>query len=230
MCSSVVAQSQITADRPGSSTGTSIVLPERLIVETGLYYQNQNNSIETFSYNNTTLRCGMMKDIEFRISSDYIKLGNVTGFMPFTIGLKTLIYNGVDAIPAISILFNLKLPILAKKEFSVENLNPSTFLLMNSKLNDKFNLLLNLGIIGDDKNFMETKFLSLNLSYAISNTFGVYVENYNYFSMYNPNQSAFSTGTTFLIKKNTQLDASLNCDVLKPSKLYSFSLGVSHLF
>lgn len=222
-------------DRPGVSSGSSVLFKGIFQFETGTYYQTDKaTSTETWSLNTTLVRYGVVEHVELRIGSDLIRcrINNevLTGFIPFTLGTKIALFNGQNAIPKTSLLVNFTLPHAGKKEFSAPNIAPSLYLLMNNDLTKNWSLGYNLGLEFDGATPVPAEFAAICLSYHVTPALSTYFENYNYFSAGSKAQSFVDFGAAFLLNEKMQFDISFDTDPVRLSSIYSVNAGFSVQF
>lgn len=202
--STFICKSQyFSADRPGVGYDVSVIPENRFQIETGCYFYNE------ISYNNSMIRYSFYRNIEFRLSSNYVKSSGIVGFKPFTLGLKVKIFDNKSLFPAMSFISQLQLPILAKSEFKTEIL-PSYYILLKNKISNKISIVYNIGIETHEISFDElynikyTLMYSLSVGFDIYNDYGVFIEIYNNYS----DNTSFDFGFTKTIRGRLQFDTS----------------------
>ena len=104
---------EFTADRPGASTGPSVVGRGVIQLEQGIQY-DADGGADTFTFSNTLLRYGLFPNMELRLGGDgflYQENESVQGFKPafsgLSVGTKIKCFEGQGPVPAVSVLPNL---------------------------------------------------------------------------------------------------------------------------
>ena len=223
---------EFTADRPGASTGPSVLSKGVIQLEQGIQYDG-DGGVGTFTFSNTLFRYGLFQNMELRLGGDtflYQQQGANQGmkaaFSGLSIGTKIKCFDGEGAIPAVSVLADFSVPATASKGFSVDHLAPSLYLLFENSLNDKFSLGYNLGAEWDGTFPQPTAFVALCLGYSATDRLGCFVESYNYFSSFG-NVYAMDLGVSWMVGKKVQLDLAANMDLTNPAQSWSISCGVA---
>ena len=142
---------EFTADRPGASTGPSVLGHGVVQLEQGLQYEGDGGA-GIFTFSKTLLRYGLFPAMELRLGGNAfmyqhsgLNQGMKAAFSGLSVGTKIKCFDGRGAIPAVSVLADFSLPATASKGFNVDHLAPSLYLLFENPLNDKFSLEYNLG-------------------------------------------------------------------------------------
>ena len=223
---------EFTADRPGASTGPSVLGHGVVQLEQGLQYEGDGGA-GIFTFSNTLLRYGLFPAMELRLGGEaflYQQAGPNQGmkaaFSGLSVGTKIKCFDGRGAIPAVSVLADFSLPATASKGFSVDHLAPSLYLLFENPLNDKFSLGYNLGAEWDGTFPKPTAFVALCLGYSATERLGCFIESYNYFGALG-NVYAMDLGLSWMVGKKVQLDLAANMDLTNPAQSWSISCGVA---
>lgn len=235
LCSmAVYAQENVefTADRPGASTGPSLVAPGVIQLEQGIQYDGDGGA-GTFTFSNTLLRYGLFDAMELRLGGDwflYQEAGASQRFKPafsgLGVGTKIKCFDGQGAIPAVSVLADFAIPHTASQGFNTDCLAPSLYLLFENPVNDKLSIGYNLGAEWDGSLPAPTTFAALCFGIAATENIGCFVESYNYFSKIG-NVYAVDFGFNWMVGKKVQIDLAANLDLLNPSQCWSISCGVA---
>ena len=61
---------EFTADRPGASTGPTVVGHKVIQLEQGIQYDGDGSSFGTYTFSNTLLRYGLFPNMELRLGGD----------------------------------------------------------------------------------------------------------------------------------------------------------------
>ena len=226
----VLAQeAEFTADRPGASTGPSIVAKGVIQWEQGMQYDGDGGK-GTFTFSNTMFRYGLFDGVELRLCGDGFMYDNESRWKPaFTgvsIGAKIRCFEGEGAVPALSVLADLSIPKTGSKGFVVENLAPSLYLLFENPLNDKLSLGYNVGAEWDGEATSPVTFAAVCLGYSMTESLGCFVESYNYLAKDN-NQYCADFGFSYMLARKVQLDVAANLDLCDPAHCWAVSFGVA---
>ena len=235
-CFNAKAQAQenvgFTADRPGASTGPSVVGQDVIQLEQGIQYDGDGGA-GTFTFSNTLLRYGLFHNMELRLGGDgflYQEDGANQGFKPafsgLSVGTKIKCFEGQGAIPAISVLADFAVPYTASKGFGTDHLAPSLYLLCENPVNDWLSIGYNVGAEWDGSLPDATTFAAICLGFTATETFGCFIESYNYFGALG-NVYAMDFGFNWMVGKKVQLDLAANMDLRNPSRCWSVSCGVT---
>ena len=79
-------EAEFTADRPGASTGPSVVRHHVVQLEQGIQYDGDGSSFGTYTFSNTLLRYGLFPNMEIRLGGD--------AFLYPSGGMRHLIFAG----------------------------------------------------------------------------------------------------------------------------------------
>ena len=224
-------QAEFTADRPGASTGPSVVGHHVIQLEQGVQYDGDGGA-GVFTFSNTLLRYGLFERMELRLGGDgfIYKPEGASKFKPafsgLTLGTKIACYEGKGAIPAISVLANFTLPYTASKGFESEHLAPSLYLLFENPVNDWFSVGYNVGAEWDGSQAAPTTFVALCLGFSATERLGCFAESYNYFGK-EGNIYAVDFGLNYMVARRLQLDLAANLDVRNPAQSWAISFGIA---
>lgn len=223
---------EFTADRPGASTGPSVVGQGVIQLEQGIQYDGDGGT-GTFTFSNTLLRYGLFHNMELRLGGDgflYQEDGASQRFKPafsgLSLGTKITCFEGQGAVPAVSVLADFAVPYTASEGFNTEHLAPSLYLLFENPVNDWLSIGYNVGAEWDGSLPAPTAFAALCFGIAATENIGCFVESYNYFSKIG-NVYAVDFGFNWMVGKKVQIDLAANLDLLNPSQSWSISCGVA---
>jgi hypothetical protein len=225
-------EAEFTADRPGASTGPSVVGHHVVQLEQGLQYDG-DGGYGTFTFSNTLLRYGLFPNMELRLGGDgfmYMCDGGdrawTAAFSGLSIGTKIKCFEGQGAIPAVSVLADFSVPHTASKGFSVEHLAPSLYLLFENPICDWLSIGYNLGAEWDGTLPGATTFAALCLGFSATERLGCFVESYNYFNKLG-NAYCMDFGLNWMAGRKVQLDISANINLRNPAQCWAVSCGVA---
>lgn len=223
---------EFTADRPGASTGPSVVGHGVIQLEQGIQYDGDGGA-GTFTFSNTLLRYGLFPNMELRLGGDGFLYqeseaakGMKAAFSGLSLGTKIKCFEGEGAVPAVSVLADFAVPYTASKGFSVDHLAPSLYLLFENPVNDWLSIGYNLGAEWDGSLPEPTAFAALCLGFAATENLGCFIESYNYFGSLG-NVYAMDFGLNWMVGRKVQLDLAANLDLTNPAQCWSVSCGVA---
>ena len=223
---------EFTADRPGASTGPSVVGRGVIQLEQGIQYDGDGGA-GTFTFSNTLIRYGLFDSMELRLGGDAFLYrpdtqlkGYKAAFSGLSLGTKIKCFEGKGAIPAVSVLADFAIPYTASAGFNVDYLAPSLYLLFENPVNDWFSIGYNVGAEWDGVLPSPTAFTALCLGFSVTETLGCFVEGYNYFSRLG-NINAMDFGLNWMVGRKVQLDLAANLDLCNPAQCWSISCGVA---
>ena len=223
---------EFTADRPGASTGPSVVGRGVIQLEQGIQYDDDGGA-GTITFSNTLLRYGLFPNMELRLGGDgflYKEDGSTQGFKPafsgLSVGTKIKCFEGQGPVPAVSVLADFAVPYTASNGFNVDHLAPSLYLLFENPVNDWLSVGYNLGAEWDGTLPNATTFVAVCLGFTATEKLGCFVESYNYFNKFG-NIYAMDFGLNWMVSRKVQLDVAANVDLLNPSQCWSISCGVA---
>jgi hypothetical protein len=225
-------QAEFTADRPGASTGPSIVGHKVIQLEQGIQYDGDGGA-GTFTFSNTLLRYGLFPNMELRFGGDAFLFqpegasqGFKTAFSGLSIGTKIKCFEGRGGIPAVSVLADFSIPGTATEGFNVDYFAPSLYLLFENPINDWFSVGYNVGVEWDGIMPAPTTFAALCIGFSVAENLGCFVESYNYFHKIG-NAYCMDLGLNWQVSRKVQLDVAANMDLTNPSQCWAISCGVA---
>ena len=230
-CMTAMAQEEVefTADRPGASTGPSVVAHKVIQLEQGLQYDGDGGA-GTFTFSNTLLRYGLFPNMELRLGGDGFMYQENNAFKAafsgLSVGTKIKCFEGRGAIPAVSVLADFAIPYTASAGFNADHFAPSLYLLFENPVNDWFSIGYNVGAEWDGTFPGPTTFAAVCFGFSATENLGCFVESYNYFGSLG-NQYAVDFGLNWMVGRKVQLDLAANLDLLNPAQCWSISCGVA---
>lgn len=203
---------QISTDRPGFGTGTSIVNPGNLQLESGLDYQ-RSNSVYSSAH---LLRLGVVKDWEIRLETTQ----NFSDSDESTYGFSTK-YKILDEDESF-----LPLTIVGTSDFKFDNY--SVFLVSDKSLTKNLSLQGNLGYKKSEKD--DILFVVSTFGYSLGNKWSVFAEYFgNYAQSFHPDHN-IDFGTAYLASKNLQFDLAFGSHLDNVSENHFVNAGISYIF
>ena len=230
-CMTAMAQEEVefTADRPGASTGPSVVAHKVIQLEQGLQYDGDGGA-GTFTFSSTLLRYGLFPNMELRLGGEGFMYQENNAFKAafsgLSVGTKIKCFEGRGAIPAVSVLADFAIPYTASAGFNADHFAPSLYLLFENPVNDWFSIGYNVGAEWDGTFPGPTTFAAVCFGFSATENLGCFVESYNYFGSLG-NQYAVDFGLNWMVGRKVQLDLAANLDLLNPAQCWSISCGVA---
>ena len=229
----------LITDRPDATESPTAVPKGFLQIETGGFYENyeENNlKLESFTYNTTLLRYGLLNNLELRVGWNFVegvttiggtKLDNVTsGFDPLLLGIKTTIAQEQGAFPEIGLLGHLYLPFTASADYRPETTGADFRFSFAHTFSESSSLAYNLGAAWGNDSSEIAYVYTIAFGQAITSKFGAYVELYGDFPEDSSANHLWDAGLTYLINNNVQLDATVGTSITKGQDLL-LSTGIS---
>lgn len=222
----------LVTDRPDATEAPSTVAPGMLHVETGALYESfESNNIknESFAYNTTLLRLGLLDNLELRVGWDFVegqtsvngsRLPNVSsGLNPLLLGTKVNITEAEGWLPEIGLIGHLFLPFTAGADNRPETTGVDFRFSFSHHLNAKSNLSYNLGAQWRDDSTEATYIYTLSYGYSIADIIGAYVEVYGDFPEDSKANHLWDAGLAYLISNDLQLDATVGSSITEGQDL-----------
>ncbi len=220
------ASEPLVTDRPDATESPSTVAPGFIQVETGGFYESfEEGGVknETFTYNTTLVRLGLLDNLELRVGWDFVegqtsingnKVNDVTsGFNPLLLGAKVGITEEKGWLPEIGLLGHLYLPFMASTDYRPETTGVDFRFSFAHTLSEKSSLSYNLGAQWRDDSPEAAYIYTLSYGYSISEKLGAYVELYGDFPEDNKANHLWDAGLTYLLSNNVQLDATVGSSI-----------------
>ena len=212
----------LITDRPDATEAPSTVAAGFIQIETGGFYESfeENNiKFETFTYNTTLVRLGLLDNLELRIGWDFVegqtslngrKLKDVTsGFNPLLLGTKIAISKEDGWMPEIGIIGHLFLPFTASQDYRPETTGVDFRFSFAHTLSEKSSIAYNLGAQWRDDSPEAAYIYTLAYGYSITEKLGAYAEIYGDFPENSKANHLWDAGLTYLISNDVQLDATV---------------------
>lgn len=232
------APGPLITDRPDATESPTVVPIGSLQVETGAFTTTfEENGIEerVLGFNTTLLRYGILDNLELRVGWNYEEIrtefngqetSNVSGLSPLLFGAKVAIVEEKGWKPEIGLIGHLFLPFTASSDFKPEFTSADFRFAFNHTLNEKSGIAYNIGgQYGGDSPELAYVY-TLAYGYAITETFGAYVELYGDLPEDNRANHFWDAGLTYAIAPLVQLDATIGQSITEGQDLL-LSVGVS---
>ena len=214
----------LITDRPDATESPSTIPVGYVQVETGAFYESfENNTIknETYTYNTTLVRLGLLDNLELRIGWDFTEskfsgFDNVlSGFNPLLLGAKIAISEEKGCMPEIGFLGHIYLPFTAGNDYKLETTGVDFRFSFAHTLSENSSLSYNLGAQWGDDSLEAAYVYTLSYGYSITQKFGAYVELYGDLPENNKANHLWDAGFTYLLSNNVQLDATMGSSITK---------------
>jgi hypothetical protein len=216
------SEPELDTDRPGVTQSPTVVPHNRLQVEAGLQYQQEeldNLKLKELLYPEVLLRFGVLERAELRLSMAYkqqrrdwndggaMLTNKSSGLENLQLGAKVNLFEGHGAIPEIGLLANVVLPV-GKEEFRPPHVAPEGRLLFSSKLSEKLELQYNVGYrkYKDQEEFRGEAVYSLFGSLKLTEAFTLFGEFYGFKAKGITPENTVNTGLLIQLRPNLQWD------------------------
>jgi len=217
---------ELITDRP-DQTESSVVLPHKsLQIETGFVMESSQTDLssqQSFAYNSTLLRYGLLKNFELRLGLEYlggkVKIKNTdttntfSGLSPLYAGFKVKIADEDGWKPEIAFLGGLVLPFTSDKNFKPEYSAADIRFAFSHTISDRFSIGYNLGAEWDGETAIPEYFYSISLAAGITDDLGAFIESYGWLPEDGESEHLLDAGFTYLILPNFQFDISAGIGV-----------------
>lgn len=234
-----VASEPLVTDRPDATESPTTIAPGFVQVETGGFYESyETNGIknESFTYNTTLVRLGLLDNLEFRLGWDFVegqtsvngnRFDNITsGFSPLLFGTKIAISEEKGWMPEIGLIGHLFLPFTASSDYRPETTGVDFRFSFAHTLSEKSSLSYNLGAQWGNDSPEAAYIYTIAYGYSITYKFGAYVELYGDLPEDNKANHLWDAGFTYLLSNNVQLDATVGSSITDGQDIL-LSAGVS---
>lgn len=222
----------IVTDRPDATEASSTVGKGTLQIETGgLYESFEENNIksETFTYNTTLIRYGLLDNLELRVGWDFTegvtkvsgnKLDNITsGFSPLLLGIKIDIAEEKDNMPEIALIGHVFPLFTASEDYRPETTGVDFRFSLSHTLSEKSSIGYNIGGQWGSDSSEAAAIYTLAYGYSISDKLGMYLEVYGDLPEDNSANHFWDGGFTYLVSNDFQLDAYVGSGITKGQDL-----------
>ena len=225
----------LITDRPDATESPNTVPVGYIQVETGAFYESfKDNNIknETYTYNTTLVRLGLLTNLEFRLGWDFAenKTSNtnmvLSGFNPLLLGTKIAIAQEKGGFPEIGLLGHLYLPFIASNDYKPETTGVDFRFAFAHTLSEKSSLSYNLGAQWGDDSPEAAYIYTISYGLSITEKLSAYAELYGDLPENNKANHYWDAGLTYLISNNFQLDATIGSGITEGQDIL-LSGGVS---
>jgi len=205
----ITSAQQIQTDRPNETEGPGTISKHHLQIESGLSIQQENNE-NTFEVPEIVLRYGFIKNLEFRIESDFkiTKEENDThyGIEPVFVGLKYHIIDHKKIIPDVALLGRVSIPWLAESAYKEEKYSPELRVLAQHEFSKTTHLGYNMGVQWLSDTSKPEYIYTLSADHSLTKKIKFTVETYGLAAPYHHAQNTADTAILFVVNNKLQLD------------------------
>lgn len=212
---------EMVTDRPDQTESSDIVPKHALQVETGLLVENDANNLfstQSFTYNTTLLRFGLLDNLELRAGLDYARETNTvnntsisstfSGISPLYTGFKVKVAEEKGWAPQVAFLGGLAFPFTANADRKTNNTAVGMRFAFSHTLSDRFSLGYNLGAEWDGDSPVPGYYYSAALGMGVTDKLGAFIESYGLVPESGGAEHLLDAGVTYLVLSNLQLDLS----------------------
>jgi len=230
----------IVTDRPDATEASSTVGKGTLQLETGgLYESFEENNIksETYTYNTTLVRYGILDNIELRLGWNFVegvtkvngnRLDNVTsGLSPLLIGVKIDVAEEKNGMPEIAFVGHVFPVFSASADYRPETTGIDFRFSLSHTLSEKSSLGYNIGAQWGNDSPEAAAIYTVAYGYSISDKFGFYIELYGDLPEDNSANHYWDAGFTYLASKDLQFDIYTGTSITDGQDVL-FALGLSY--
>ncbi|WP_186991129.1 transporter [Constantimarinum furrinae] len=213
---------ELITDRPDATESPNTVPKGYFQVETGAFYESfKENSLqtETFVYNTTLLRYGLLENFELRLGWNFeevtftangLEQPNVlSGMSPLLAGMKVEITEEKGWMPEIGLLGHFMFPFTAASDYRPETTAVDFRFSFAHTVSENSSIAYNLGAQWGDDSPEAAYVYTLVYGYSITDKFGVYAEVYGDLPEDSRANHFWDAGFTYLLQPNLQLDATI---------------------
>lgn len=212
----------LITDRPDATESPNTVPVGYIQVETGGSYESfKTNSVkfETYTYNTTLVRLGILDNLEFRLGWDFVEnrvsgLDQVlSGFNPLLLGIKTAIAKEKGCLPDIGLIGHVFLPFMAGTDYKPETTGVDFRFAFAHTLSENSSLSYNIGAQWGDDSPEAAYVYTIAYGLGITDKLGAYAELYGDLPENNSANHFWDAGLTYLISDSVQLDATVGTSI-----------------
>lgn len=233
-------------DRPDFTEGTQTIEAGHLQLESGytfVYDDASDGRSEIHALPEALLRVGLLEDLELRIGwegylneevttkNDSFAQDTADGFSDMSVGFKHMMYEQGDYLPNLSFIAELGLPV-GSSEFTSDDVEGAFVLTVARDLSESLSFGSNLGfasVEGEDERYLEVS-ASATLGLALTDTISSYLEYFGIYptdSVVEDNENYISSGLTYALTGNLQLDARIGAGLNSSAADFFTGAGLS---
>jgi hypothetical protein len=180
---------------------------------------NESNKCCNYIHPSLLLRAGILERVELQLNvqlcTEYLRRNNhvpasfyehtETGVPPVKAGIKTLLNEGKELIPAAALLLNVSIPRLASRYYQKTYPAPEIIFAAANVIKD-LSFGSNAGILWDGETTEPYDSYVFSVSYTPIKLMAVFAESYGYYRSRTPADNRLDAGISFFITENLQLD------------------------
>ena len=229
----------ISADRPGSGTTTTVMEKNYFQIEAGLTSEN-DEPVKDLKYSTLTgpsllFRYGIAKNMELRAGIDVINRKTTvsgtstseSGSGPITVGTKIKLFTEKGSMPETAFLLNISLPYKDNSLFQSTYIGSEFRFAMSNSLSKKVSISYNVGGYFGAGSPGATGLYSFAVGASLMSKLSAFAEIYGFMPQKNSPDHRFDAGISYLVLKNVAVDASFGLGISSKSPDYFIAGGVS---
>jgi len=232
------AQERISADRPDLTEGATLTPPHYFQAELGMGKENIDKENFNIIYPAALFKYGLSKRSELQLLGKFTsthehtipQTKTTTGFLPFTVGLRTSLCDEKTILPKTSLIVRVGIPPLSSKSFTPDHLVPSFLLAMEKTLGKHAGLSSNIGTAWDGFSSTPAWLYSLSSDYDLGKKFDTFFEIFGSAVKNKLPQNGTDAGLGFYISNDVKLDASAGVGITEAALNSFFGVGISFRF
>jgi len=220
-----------TADRPGATTGVDVLPQGRVQWETGMSWERSklDEPTTTSVAGTTMLRWGFSQTAELRLQADYLYASadgyHDSGLSNVSIGTKVRLYEGMKAVPAVSLLAHVLVPGGGDATFLPQEWGGQLGLLFQNQLTSSLSLGYEGDLIWSDDS-RPVAFFGLCLGATLSDRLSLAVEEYNY-NTSDGTECWSEVALAWQLSPRLQLDLATDIHLQHPGRYHNVLFGVA---
>lgn len=205
----ITSAQQIQTDRPNQTEGPNAIAKHHLQVESGFSFEQEDNA-KTFEVPEIVLRCGLIKNLEFRLESafkmEHEENDDHYGIDPIVVGLKYHILDHKGAIPDIALLGRTSIPWLADNAYQEPKYSPELRVLVQHELSKSSHLGYNAGVHWLPETSKPEYIYTLSGDHALTKKIKLVVETYGFAEPHHHAKNTADAALLYVVNNNLQLD------------------------
>lgn len=233
------AYGPLITDRPDQTESPDLIPKGLLQIELGFLYEEkseENFNEETFIYNTTLIRYGLLENLELRLGFDIAqskikkyevpKTESMGGFSPLYVGFKIGIVEEKKLLPKIGFLGGAILPFSAAEVFKPEGTGGEFRFSFAHTLSKTWGFSYNFGASWNGEPPYISYIYTAVLNHGFTTNLSGFVEIYGEFPEQRRSEHLIDAGFTYLLSNSLQLDLSAGTG-LTTSQDYFVGAGIS---
>ncbi len=229
----------ISADRPGAGTTTTLMEKNYFQIEAGITSEN-DEPVKDLKYSTLTaptllFRYGMAKNMELRAGIDLLNRKETisgtstseSGSGPIIVGTKIKLFTEKGSMPETAFLLNISLPYKDNSLFQSTYIGTEFRFAMSNSLSKKVSISYNLGGSFGAGSPGATGIYTFAVGASLMKKLSAFAEIYGFMPQKSSPDHRFDAGISYLILKNVAIDASFGLGISSKSPDYFIAGGVA---